>query len=87
MVASEIIKRITEEKGCVLIRYREPISKPYQYDVKEPFTGNKKGWVIVDLFTASAMMTVYNALSEINKPKFDLIPFNKLVDFTWKNIK
>lgn len=86
MKASAIIEKVVNNKGCVLIRYREPISKPYEYDVKEPFVGNKRGWVMLDLFTASAMNAVYNALSEDHKSKFDMIPFQKLVDFTWNNV-
>lgn len=87
MTASEIVKQVTSEKGCTLIRYRKPLEKPYQYDVKGPFIGNKRGWVMVDLFTASAMLTVYNALNPEHQNKFDSIPFQKLVDFTWKNVK
>ncbi len=87
MKASEIITKVTDEKACVLIRHREPITKPYEYDVKGPFVGNKKGWTLVDLFTANAMLTIYKALSETSKPKFDLLPFAQLVNFTWKNIK
>ncbi len=89
MEASRIIKEIVETKGCVLIRPRKEDhikATPWQYDVKEPFQGNKKGWTLLDLFTASAMLKVYEALKDENKTKFDRLHINTLVNFTWKQI-
>ncbi len=89
MEASRIIKEIVETKSCVLIRPRKEghiKATPWQYDVKEPFQGNKKGWTLLDLFTASAMLKVYEALKDENKTKFDQLYINTLVDFTWKHI-
>ena len=87
MLVSEIIKKVVDERAACLIRYRKPIENPYQYDVKGLFTGKKSGWLVIDLFTANAMFTVFNALNECHRAKFDSIPFQKLVDFTWKNVK
>ena len=90
MRTSEIIKQVIETKGCVLIRPRKEEhlnNTPWQYDLKEPFQGNKKGWTLLDLFTASAMLKIYDALEkEENKARFDRLHINKLVDFTWKHI-
>jgi hypothetical protein len=61
--------------------------KPYHYDVKDAFTGKKKGWFYMDAFTASAMTAVYNALTPENRPKFDCIALPRLIDFTWKHVK
>jgi len=89
MEVSRIIKEIVETKGCVLIRPRKEEhvkGTPWQYDLKGPFQGNKHGWTLLDLFTASAMLNVYNALKDENKTKFNQLHINTLVNFTWKQI-
>ncbi len=86
MTTSEIIKM----EGLQLIRPKKiehEKGTPYQYDVKEAFTGSKKGFVYLDALTKNAMRTVYDALSDEHKKKFNNIPFMKLVDFTWKMVK
>jgi len=83
MTASEIIKT----EGLQLIRPRkiEHITgTPYQYDVKEAFTGSKKGFVYLDQFTKSAMASVYNAMTDDQRAKYDNIHIMRLIDFTWK---
>jgi hypothetical protein len=83
MKASEIIKM----EGLQLIRPRREEhvkGEPREYDVKEAFTGSKKGFVYLDITTKNAMRTVYNALSESSRAKYDTVPFMRLVDFTWK---
>ena len=83
MIASEIIKT----DGLQLIRPRkEEHTKgtPWQYDVKEPFTGSKKGFVYLDQFTKGAMKTVYNAMNDAQREKYDNIFITRLIDFTWK---
>ncbi len=88
MTISEIVKG-SKESGAVLIRYRAESHKETgtaQYDVKPLFTGKKKGWTIIDSFTASAMLAVYNALSPAMQVKFDNIPLGRLVEFTWKQV-
>lgn len=89
MLISEVIKKVTDEHQAVLIRLRKGHVKgqPYEYDVKELFTGNKKGWVVLDGFTASAMLAIYNGLKPENQDKFNLISLPKLIDFTWKHVK
>jgi hypothetical protein len=85
MTASEIIK----SEGLQLIRPRKAPhikGEPWQYDVKEAFTGSKKGFVYMDAFTKSSMLAVYNALSEEHRARFDNIHILKLVDFTWKHV-
>jgi hypothetical protein len=89
MTITMIIQKVLED-GVQLVRAKkvEKVKgEPWQYDIKDAFTGKKKSWFYFDSFTASAMLAVYNALSEENKAKFDLIPLPKLVDFTWKHVK
>ena len=83
MKASEIIKT----EGIQLVRMKKIEHKPgtpYQYDVKDAFTGSKKGFVYLDAFTKSAMLQVYNALNDNQKALYDNISMKRLVDFTWK---
>ncbi len=90
MLASEIIRQVTDEKSFVLIRNRNKEHNKgeyWHYDVKPGFTGKKKGWIYLDLFTASALLAAYNALSPENQIKWDKIHLTKLIDFTWRNVK
>ena len=58
-----------------------------QFDIKEAFSGKKRGWFYMDVFTASAIVAVYNALNEKNKAKYSTLPLPKLINVTWKLIK
>lgn len=40
--------------------------------------------VLVDLFTASAMVKVYDALNEANRAKFIALDWPRFVSVTWK---
>lgn len=86
MKISAIIQKIVSEKTAVLIRPRQRInpSEPWEYDVKDMFTGKKKGWILLDLFTASRMQVVKDALKPESQEKFDAISLMKLVNFCMK---
>ena len=43
-----------------------------------------KGWVIIDAFTASAVVQVYDKLNETQQAKFKTFRMDTIVDFTWK---
>lgn len=78
--------------GVALLRRREENTMSAdgkqvpQYDVKEAFSGKKKGWFYLDAFTASAIMAVYNALSDENKEKVVRIPITKMAEFAFKHV-
>lgn len=80
MTISAVTKQVTTEKQAVMLRSRgvAPTGNR-EYDVKPLFTGNKRGWFILDLFTASAIQNIYNAINEDNRAKFDRIPLPSLV--------
>ena len=42
---------------------------------------------IVDATTAHAVLTVYGALNEANRPKFAALPLMKMVEVTWKMVR
>lgn len=85
MNAIEIAQKVAAEHQAVLFRERK--GEPGQYDIKPLFTGSKKGWVILDGFSASAIVQVYNALNETNKAKFAALPLVKMATVAFKLIK
>lgn len=80
--------RAVKTNGCKLLRLRkgEPVT-PEQFDVKDAFSGKKKGWFYMDAFTASAIVAVYEGLNEQNRLKYLALPLPKLVNVTWKLVK
>ena len=87
--ASELVL----QEGVKLLRRRaenaiDENGKPVpQYDVKDAFTGKKKGWFYLDAFTASAIMACYNALNDDNKKKAPRICVEKWADFAFSHVK
>jgi hypothetical protein len=82
MTIDDAVRTIVETNSAHLIRYRKDsvLSGIAQYDVKA-YEGSKRGWVLCDLFTASAIHAVFNALSEQNKAKARNMNVNKLAAF------
>lgn len=79
-----LIAKDVVQNGAVLIRFRAI----GEYDVKPLFTGNKRGWTILDATTAQAIVTVREALKDNpNVEKFDSIPLRELVAFCWRHVK
>lgn len=77
--------RIAANEGCQLFRMRK--DTPGEYDVKPYFTGRKSGWIALDSFSASAIVQVYDALSDENKAKFSKFPIYKMADIAFKFCK
>ena len=78
----------TPSGQAILVRTRcKDDSGEWQYDVKELFTGRKKGWTILDSFSHSAIRAVYNAINDANKAKFNKLSLPVLVDFAFKHVK
>ncbi len=85
MTAIQVFEE-TVENGCQLARVR--LNDKSQYDSKSfHIKGSKKGWFYVDHFTASAVLQIRNALSEINKKKFESLSLPGIVNLTWKLVK
>ena len=60
---------------------------PLEYDCKPWFTGNKRGWVALDSFSASAIVAVYDALNEENKAKFGQLRIDRMAKVAFKFVK
>lgn len=85
MNAIQACQLVVSEKSCKLLRQRK--DEPLQFDVKDSFTGKRRGWFYLDHFTASAVTQVYNAVSEENKAKLARLPLPKLLTSVWKFCK
>lgn len=102
MTASQIVEIITHRKTALLYLSPDEHIKgtPWEYQTRnfteedditadQQATGNQttnEGWVILDLFTASAMLALYNALSETARTKFNQVHITKLADIAWKSM-
>jgi hypothetical protein len=82
MKAIEICQKIVYDRACFVVRPRA--DTPGEYDAKLWPGGSKRGWIFVDLFTASAIVAVYNALNETNKTKFSVLPIEKMSRVAFK---
>ena len=87
MKLSEILE--TQEPAYLLRIRKEKFDSDgnIQYDVKPLFTGSKKGWVIVDAMSHSALKAVFNGLKPELRAKFDKISITRLLDLAWKHVK
>lgn len=63
------IARLAATEGAQLFRPRK--DAPKEYDCKPIFTGSKRGWILLDSFSASAIVAVWDALNETNRTTFE----------------
>ena len=97
---STIIKQIVDEKEARLIRTHSTVSlDPPMYKESGPelkaiiyehkyHEGNRTNrWVLLDLYTASALYAVYKNLNPENQKKFDCLPLETAVGFAWTVVK
>lgn len=80
------VARLVLKEGAQLIRQKKE-APAHQYDAKPLFTGSKRGWIVVDSFSASALVAVYDALSEEKKAVFGNAPINRALTLAWKCVK
>ena len=84
MTIYEIAKQAVEQKTAQSLRHREG----NQYDCKaDMFQGHSRKWALMDIFTASAIVSIYEALKPENQAKYLSLPLGRLIDLTWKLIK
>ena len=94
---STIIKQIVDEKEARLIRTHSTVSldpptykesgselKVIIYEHKYHEGNRTNRWVLIDLFTASALYAVYKNLNPENQKKFDCLPLKTAIGFAWK---
>jgi len=83
----ELIRNILSEESNEpeIIQIARRIVKNQQFEkVKDPISGKR---MALDMFSASAITKVYDALSDKNKEKMIKQPLPKMVDIVFKLMK
>jgi hypothetical protein len=77
---------VSYSASALLVRPRKntPARALAEYDTKPYFTGSKRGWVLVDLWTASTVVQVHDALNETNREKFAALELLRMVDVAFR---
>ena len=76
----EIAKRAVDTSSAQKLRHRSG----NQYDCHtDVWTGNNRGWTLLDHFTASAIVQVYEALNPFNQERYINLPLQRLISITW----
>ena len=82
-IIREVIAEESDEPEIIQIARR--IVKDQQFEkVKDPVSGKR---MALDMFSASAIVKVYDALSDTNKAKMVKQPLPKMVDIVFKLMK
>ena len=83
----QLIRKVLSEESDdpEIIQVARRIVKNQQFEkVKDPVSGKR---MALDMFSASAIVKVYDALSDKNKEKMIKQPLPKMVDIVFKLIK
>lgn len=80
----EAAKKVMDSKTAHLIRPRK--GADMEYDVKPIFTGSKRGWTLLDTFTASAVAKVAEALMPENRERLDHQPAGWVCKFALDHV-
>lgn len=81
MKLSEVCEKVIADKTAVLVRDR----KEGGLEVK-PYAGNKRGWVLLDLTTASVCCQVFDRVKPKVKTTLDSFPAKKAVRIIWSAV-
>ncbi len=85
MTALEVAQKVAAEKQAHLFRERK--DAPGQYDAKPYGGGSSRGWVILDSYSASAILAVYNALKPENQAKYAAMSLQKMAVVAFKMLQ
>lgn len=78
--------RLVLKKGAQLLRPKKD-APGNQYDAKPLFTGKRRGWIILDSFSASALVAVHDALPEEKRAVFANAPVTRALTLAWRCVK
>lgn len=82
MLGIEVAKKVVEEKQAHLFRARA--GAPGEYDARPYGAGSKRGWIVLDGFSAGAIVAVYNGLNETNRARFAALELVKMAKVAFK---
>jgi hypothetical protein len=77
MTIIEAAQNIVNTQSAHLVRPNK--NDPIKYDMKLVGTGNNKGWVILDLFTASVIVNVYSQINRKHQKMLEVAPIHRVV--------
>lgn len=80
MLLSQVVKEVLKASQFLYVKQ----DKEGLYTISEE---NKNGYMMIDLYTASAINTVYNAINEKNKNRLDTMPIIQAVNLCFKVLK
>lgn len=75
---------VVEENSTVYYRYDK--KKKTNIIKFEDNNGNKKGWTLLDSFSASSFLKVWNQANDENKDKLDSMDVEKAISIAFKII-
>lgn len=78
MTALEVFRKCRADEACKVARQKK--GQPGQYDCKGFYEGSHRGWTVVDLFTASTVCQVHDALKPENQAKFASLPLVRMAE-------
>ena len=84
MTGIEVARAVVAQRQCHL--FRPALGRPGEYDARPYGSGSKCGWVALDLFSAGAIATVYDALKPENQAKFASFPIQMMARVAFKLI-
>ena len=85
MTSMEVFRTVKDSGTCHLVRPRK--DAPGQYDARPFGQGSKRGWFYVDLFTASAVCAVHDALNDKNKAKLEALAIPKAAHVAFRLVR
>lgn len=74
MYFNDVCKKVVNDKQYLYIKQNGDMTI-------ETSTKRKKGFIMLDLFTASICLQIYNAINPKNQEIFKLLPVNKIINF------
>lgn len=86
---AEIAGAVVASHSMKLLRplLNQPQGEAIKYQFKD-WCGNKTNrWTLLDAQTAHVINTVYNAVNEENRAKFDRLPLEKAIAVAWKMVR
>ena len=81
MTLYEVCSQVVNSGQFVMIRPNDGVDS---YTIKT--SGSKKGWTVIDSWSASCYVTVYEAISADNRAKLIELPIMRQFDIAFKSL-
>ncbi len=82
MTGIQVAQEVFKTKSAHLFRPRK--NESGEYDCKPVFTGSHKGWTILDLFSASAIVQVHERINAQNQELLESFSLPKMARIAFK---